>query len=203
MIDRTKLLGAAAIAAALWATPASAQATRTWVSGVGDDVNPCSRTAPCKTFAGAISKTAKGGEINCLDSGGFGSVTITKSIAIICEGVIAGMLAPMGSNAVTVNAAATDHVMLSGLDIHGAGTGKTGVRVLNAKSVIVRNSTIQGFQGALGQGVSAGGTAQVVVVDSVITNNLTGISGPVVSGGNNLLAGNGTDGAFASTIKRQ
>ena len=62
------------------ATPASAQATRTWISGVGDDANPCSRTAPCKTFAGSISKTAAGGEINCLDPGGFGAVTITKSI---------------------------------------------------------------------------------------------------------------------------
>src|SRR5438477_3797204 len=49
---------------------AFAQATRTWVSGVGDDVNPCSRTAPCKTFAGAISKTAGGGEIDVLDPGG-------------------------------------------------------------------------------------------------------------------------------------
>src|SRR6266571_436627 len=72
---------------------AMAQATRTWVSGVGDDVNPCSRTAPCKTFAGAISKTAIGGEINCLDSGGFGSVTITKSITIDGAGVLAGVLA--------------------------------------------------------------------------------------------------------------
>src|ERR1051325_1908640 len=64
------------------ASMAQAQATRTWVSGVGDDVNPCSRTAPCKTFAGAISKTAKDGEISCLDPGGFGAVTITKSIYI-------------------------------------------------------------------------------------------------------------------------
>src|SRR6186997_2083351 len=59
-----------------------AQATRTWVSGVGDDANPCSRTAPCKTYAGAISKTAKDGEISTLDPGGFGAVTITKSIYI-------------------------------------------------------------------------------------------------------------------------
>src|SRR6059036_2342289 len=65
-----------------FASIAQAQATRTWVSGVGDDVNPCSRTAPCKTFAGAISKTATGGEIDCLDPGGFGAVTITKSITI-------------------------------------------------------------------------------------------------------------------------
>ena len=30
-----------------------------------------------------------GGYINCLDSGGFGGVTITKSLSIVCEGVIA------------------------------------------------------------------------------------------------------------------
>src|SRR6185369_8284679 len=70
-----------------------AQSPRTWVSGVGDDANPCSRTAPCKTFPGAISKTAAGGEINCLDPGGFGTVTITKSITIDCSngGGIAGI----------------------------------------------------------------------------------------------------------------
>src|SRR5436309_12145423 len=73
--------------------PAHAQASRTWVSGVGDDANPCSRTAPCKTFAGAISKTAAGGEINCLDSGGFGAVTIIKSMTILCQGVVGGVLA--------------------------------------------------------------------------------------------------------------
>src|SRR3984893_8976320 len=74
-------------------TGAFAQASRTWVSGVGDDVNPCSRTAPCKTFAGAISKTAVGGEIDTLDSGGFGTLTISKSITIDGTGGLAGILA--------------------------------------------------------------------------------------------------------------
>lgn len=77
-------IAAALIALSLSLSPASAQASRTWVSGVGDDANPCSRTAPCKTFAGAISKTATNGEINCLDPGGFGAITITKSITIDC-----------------------------------------------------------------------------------------------------------------------
>src|SRR3981189_2042081 len=85
----------------LSASPAQAQATRTWVSGVGDDANPCSRTAPCKTFAGAISKTATGGYINCIDPGGFGAVTITKSISIICTGVQAGVLVS-GTNGIIV-----------------------------------------------------------------------------------------------------
>src|SRR6476660_10572646 len=83
------------LAAATYASPAHAQATRTWVSGVGDDANPCSRTAPCKTFAGAISKTAPGGEINCLDPGGFGAVTITKSLAIKCKYTEGGILAAL------------------------------------------------------------------------------------------------------------
>src|SRR5215831_10673665 len=76
------------LAALLYAAPAQAQASRTWVSGVGSDANPCSRTAPCKTFAGAISKTAAGGEINCLDSAGYGAVTITKGLSIVCNGVV-------------------------------------------------------------------------------------------------------------------
>src|SRR6186997_3057468 len=105
----------------LYATPAQAQATRTWVSGVGDDANPCSRTAPCKTFAGAISKTTPGGEINVLDPGGFGAVTITKSITIRSDHIEAGVLVS-GTNAIIVNAGATDKVMLEGLDIEGLGT---------------------------------------------------------------------------------
>src|SRR5260370_13148444 len=91
------------------------QATRTWVSGVGDDANPGSRTAPCKTFAGAIAKTAPGGEINVLDPGGFGALTITKSITIIGQSVESGVLVS-GTNGIVVNAGANDVVTLEGLD---------------------------------------------------------------------------------------
>src|SRR6267378_6234494 len=89
------------------ASLAQAQATRTWVSGVGDDVNPCSRTAPCKTFAGAISKTAACGEIDALDPGGFGAVTITKSITIDGTGTFASILAS-GQNGIIINAGTGD-----------------------------------------------------------------------------------------------
>src|SRR5688500_5709391 len=127
------------------AAPAQAQATRTWVSGVGDDVNPCSRTAPCKTFAGAISKTANGGEINCLDPGGFGGLTITKSLRIRCHYTEGGVLVS-GTNAIVINAAATDKVTLRGLDINGVGTGAptslTGVKVLSAARVNILDSDI-------------------------------------------------------------
>lgn len=122
---------------------ASAQATRTWVSGVGDDANPCSRTAPCKTFAGAISKTASKGEINTLDPGGFGGVTITKPITI--RSIHAGGVLVSGTNAIVINAASTDSVRLIGLDINGLGTGLNGVRILQAKSVRIEDSEIYGF----------------------------------------------------------
>src|SRR5438445_9234006 len=119
---------AGSLSALSFVSPASAQATRTWVSGVGDDANPCSRTAPCKTFAGAISKTAAFGEINCLDPGGFGGVTITKSIAIICDPYATGHIIVAGTNAIIVNLpAATDIVTLSGLDIEGIQTGLVGI----------------------------------------------------------------------------
>ena len=124
---------------------AHAQATRTWVSGVGDDANPCSRTAPCKTFAGAISKTAAGGEINCLDPGGFGTVTITKAITIDCLHTEGGVLAA-GTNGINISAAATDKIILRGLDINGVGTGLNGIRFINGGSLHLEDSVISGMQ---------------------------------------------------------
>lgn len=123
---------------------ARAQATRTWVSGVGDDANPCSRTAPCKTFAGAISKTAAGGEINVLDPGGFGAVTITKSITIRSDHFEAGVLVS-GTNGIIVSAGASDKVVLEGLDIEGLGTGLNGIRFLSGQSLTIRNCKVQNF----------------------------------------------------------
>ncbi len=121
-----------------------AQATRTWVSGVGDDANPCSRTAPCKTFAGAISKTAAGGEIDALDPGGFGGVTITKAITIDGGGSLTGVLVS-GTNGITVNAGANDVVVLRNLDINGLGTGLSGISLLAGRRLIVEDSKIYGF----------------------------------------------------------
>src|SRR5438309_4740618 len=99
---------------ALYTAPAYAQATRTWVSGVGNDANPCSRTAPCKTFAGAISKTAPGGEIDCLDPGGFGALTITKAMTIDCTGTLGSVLVA-GTNGIVVAAGGPDVVILRGI----------------------------------------------------------------------------------------
>src|SRR6202022_3175178 len=103
----------------LASAPAHAQANRTWVSVVGDDANPCSRTAPCKTFAGAISKTAAAGEINCLDPGGFGTVTITKSITLNCHEILGSILGGPGATGITINAGASDTVVIRNLQING------------------------------------------------------------------------------------
>jgi len=94
----------AALALGFCATSANAQATRTWVSGTGNDTNPCSRTSPCLTFAGALSKTAAGGEIDCLDAGNFGTVTINKAITIDCAGGGGGITIPNGGNGINVAA---------------------------------------------------------------------------------------------------
>lgn len=124
---------------------AHAQATRTWVSGVGDDANPCSRTAPCKTFAGAISKTADNGEISVLDPGGFGAVTITKSITINGDGTLAG-IQNSGTNGVIINCTTANcAVTLRSISINGGGTGLNGIRVLAVSKLHVENVTIEGL----------------------------------------------------------
>jgi Right handed beta helix region len=162
----------------LASAPASAQATRTWVSGVGDDVNPCSRTAPCKTFAGAISKTAAGGEINCLDPGGFGGVTIVKAMTLNCHEVFGSILVA-GSPGVTINAG-TALVVLRNLQITGViGTptpGTIGVRILAAGTVSIEDTVITQFgqQGISDQRTS--GNTKLFIRNSVISHNAsTGI----------------------------
>ncbi len=159
------------------APAAHAQATRTWVSGVGDDVNPCSRTAPCKTFAGAISKTAAGGEISVLDPGGFGAVTITKSITLNGDGTLASILAS-GTNGINVNGAGIK-VIIRNLSINGAGLspGLVGINFVQGAQLTVENVTIYGFQGGSATGIRAALTAsgEMLVKDTNITNCSVGV----------------------------
>jgi hypothetical protein len=123
-----------------------AQATRTWVSGVGDDANPCSRTAPCKTFAGAISKTAAGGEIDALDPGGFGQVTITKAITLDGGGQVSSILSSFGTG-ITIQAGVNDLVRVRNLSISGAGGGTTGVRFVAGRGLELENVSINDMSG--------------------------------------------------------
>ncbi len=169
------------------ASSARAQATRTWVSGVGDDANPCSRTAPCKTFAGAISKTAIDGVISVLDPGGFGAVTITKSITIDGTGAIASILAS-GTTAITINittTAAQDPlatVRLYSIDLDGAGAcspspcgGHSGIRGINVSSanaravkLVVDNVRVHGF---VNEGLLFNASGDLTVTNSSLFDN--------------------------------
>jgi hypothetical protein len=193
----------------LASVPANAQATRTWVSGVGDDVNPCSRTAPCKTFAGAISKTATAGEINCLDPGGFGTITITKSMTLNCHEVLGSILAS-GVPGVTINStAAGSNVILRGLQINGVqgGTvvaGTIGVRIIAAARVTIEDSVITQFsqQGIADQRTA--GNTNLSIRNSVISYNIgagislqaTGVSFTVLD---NVSSINNLNGVSAGT----
>jgi hypothetical protein len=159
----------------LLSMPANAQATRTWVSGVGDDANPCSRTAPCKTFAGAISKTAVGGEINCLDPGGFGALTITSPMAIICDTSGEAGVLVAGTNGINVSLSAGGEVVLSGLDFEGlnqtTSPGVNGISFTGAGSLYVRKCIIHDFSN---NGISftpGSGFSTLVVQDTVVDNN--------------------------------
>ena len=179
---------------------AHAQATRTWVSGVGDDANPCSRTAPCKTFAGAISKTAVAGEIDALDAGGFGTVTCVKSITIDGNGFGGGILAS-GTTGVTVNIAAGNagdperKVTLRRLQINGTGAisgggARTGVRAINfisglalyVENCYIQNFNLEGIRQAVGE------TSLLSVKDTNIQNCNVGIDASTTSGAALLVA---------------
>jgi Right handed beta helix region len=175
-------IAAASLAFALPAAPAHAQAFRTWVSGVGDDANPCSRTAPCKTFAGAISKTALNGEINCLDPGGFGAVTITKSITIDCHEIFASILFA-GTNGINIpfnSFAAADvrkTVRLRNLNLNGTDSGIVGIRITGGSTiaggvVIIEDCLIDGVFAGAATGISDERTAggELYVSNTTVRN---------------------------------
>lgn len=166
---------------------AHAQATGTWVSGVGDDANPCSRTAPCKTFAGAISKTATNGEIRVLDPGGFGGVTITKAITIDGGGGQVASILVAGTNAVIVNAPATDTVTIRNVRMIG---GLNGIQYLAGGALIVENCNIYGFSANAINIAPSANTNRVAIINSTLTNNGAGLQLAPTAGTVNATATN-------------
>ncbi len=182
-MQKVKSFGAAiAVASALFAlsAPAYAQATRTWVSGVGNDADPCSRTAPCKTFAGAISKTSINGIINCIDSGAYGAVTITKSITIDCHDVFASILngndqASLTGVIINVGTDPKDPwrtVRLRNIDISGNGFGTAGISIIAASAVILEDLEVTGNtkQGITDARTEAMGSL-LTIKNTVVANN--------------------------------
>src|SRR5262245_17083357 len=181
-IRSVRLLSVSA-AILMTSTAAHAQATRTWVSGVGDDANPCSRTAPCKTFAGAISKTAPRGEINALDPAGYGAVTITKPITIDGGGEHASILSAL-VNGVIINITDLTNggvVILRNLSINGAGTGINGIRFLAGTNLHVENVIVQKITNR-GISFEPAATAELFVVNSTFSHGLQGIAVVPVGG---------------------
>ncbi|MFC3322801.1 right-handed parallel beta-helix repeat-containing protein [Mesorhizobium cantuariense] len=177
------------VASVFLIAPASAQATRTWVSGVGDDANPCSRTAPCKTFAGAISKTATAGEINCLDPGGFGAVTITKSITIDCKNTEGGVLSSL-VNGIIINTLAGSVVHLRGLDIDGVGNGIDGVRMIGQGQLHIEDCNIERVT-SNGVEFAANGNSELYISNTRIAEATAGgvlIKSSVAAGINAILS---------------
>jgi hypothetical protein len=151
------------------------------VSGVGDDANPCSRTAPCKTFAGAISKTAAGGEIDVLDPGGFGTVTIQKSLTIDMGGFTGGILSS-GTTGININlAASTDVVVIRNLVINGAGNvsaNTPGIKILGlGGTLILEKCAISGCGGKGIEAVNSTGALRLFINDCQIRNNKSGANG--------------------------
>jgi hypothetical protein len=165
----------------LCTAPAHAQATRTWVSGAGSDANLCSRTAPCATFAGAIVNTAAGGEIDNLDTGDYGAVTIAKSITIDGGGGAVASMLVSGAPGITIAAGATDVVILRNLQFQGGlgntGAGTIGVTITSAATVDIENLTIMGFSQAGVSDTRTGGGTRLYLKDTTIEN----VSGPGVA----------------------
>jgi hypothetical protein len=187
-------------------------ATRTWISGVGNDADPGSRTAPCRTFAGAQLKTANPGEIDCLDPGGFGAISITKSITLDGSGTFGSILAS-GTTGVIINGAGIN-VTLRGLSINGAGAaaGLTGVRIVNANNVHIIDCQILGFSGGVARGIDdqRTGGGRLYVVNTVVQNNGVGIQVRPSAGAAAILAfvdrctitGNSSSGVLAGAGSR-
>jgi hypothetical protein len=169
---------------------AQAQNSRSFVSGSnGDDNNPCSRTAPCRTFAGALSKTNDGGEIDVLDPDGGGTMFINKSVTVDGGGTFASILA--SGNGVTVNDP-NAVVTLRNLSINGNTTGLNGVKILSAKSVTIENCSIFKFRSGTGRAISDERTAagsKLTVINTTMNDN----AGNAVV----VLPGTGTSGVSA------
>ena len=124
--------------------PLSGSSPRTFVSSAGMDTNPCSRSAPCRSFGAAIAQTAAGGEVIVLDSAGYGAATIGSSISLIApRGVYAGVSVPGGAG-ITISAAATDVVTLRGLTLNGTGGGD-GIYLASGGVLYLQQLTIQNF----------------------------------------------------------
>jgi hypothetical protein len=155
--------------------------TQTFVSAaLGSDANPCTRQSPCLTFAAAQAQTSAGGEIDALDPGDFGPVTITKSITIFGNAAGgAGMTTTPGTSGIVISAGASDVIHLGGLTFDGVNaSGTSGVVFTSGARLFIENCVMQGFTTSgitLSPGAGSATTTKLVVEDTTILNNATGL----------------------------
>ncbi len=203
----------AVVGLACSAVPAHALNTRTWISGTGADGPGCGPIAtPCRTLQYAHDNTSAGGEIDVKDSAGYGSVVITKAISIVGDGSISGVLASSGGNAITVNAATSDTVILRGLTVEGAGVGRSGVVLNTAGRLDIANCVFQNFSGSIpdGNGIflqHSSGSPKVTIVNTTASHNsnagilyrVFSMSTATVIVDRSTLIGNGDTGLLVTT----
>lgn len=177
LLKRLLAIGALLLSCGL----AHAQSSRTWVSGVGDDANPCSRTAPCLTWAGALSKTAPGGEIDALDPGEFGPLTITQSVTLDGSwGHVSGIGATGSADSIAINIPSpgtTGPVILRNLTLNGFnGLGLNGIHIQSAAQVSLDHVDVSGYsQNCLLVDATAN-NAKISIYDSIFSLCTRGIS---------------------------
>jgi hypothetical protein len=171
-MNRFIIVAGIALAAALPAAPASALSARTFVSGHGNDGNPCNFSGPCRTFAAAYAKTAPSGEITVLDPAGYGPLTITTALSIVNDGVgEAGVILIAAGNAITITAGASDAISLRGLSLDGGGTaGTIGIQFNSGASLTIANCVIRHFTGD-GIGFYPNATSKLAVSNSQVADN--------------------------------
>src|SRR5262249_23073751 len=179
------LLSAGAHAATRLPSPPPAPITRTYVSGTGNDSNPCTASQPCASFQAALALTVAGGEIFVLNSANYGPVTVNKALTITSEGAVAGILATSGA-AITISAGATDVVNLRGLGIDGANAGTVGIQFTSGKALTIQKSFVRNFTNS-GISFAPNGASMLFVADTSVTNNAT--NGIFVSGGSSTVNG--------------
>jgi hypothetical protein len=165
------IIAGALLAFGLYAAPAQAGPNRTWVSGHGVDSGGCALVAPCRTFAFALTQTAAGGEIDVVDPADYGTVTITKAISIVNDGIGVAAIGAGSGNAITINAGASDSVHLRGLTIEGLGSGSNGILFTTGGNLAIENCVIGNFVTA-GINIVPSTSSSFSVSNTIASNNL-------------------------------
>jgi len=178
------IIAAAVATVVLGPCATAAQISTTFVSSNGDDLNPCTRAAPCRSFAAAVLLTSPGGQVTMVDPGGYGAVTITRAISIVNDGVGEAGIADMsaGQDAITIQAGPSDVINLRGLTLNGLGTGRHGVNFVSGGTLNIQNCVIRAFPGGDGVFFNPTGSAAITIADTIVSDNAANIFVEALSG---------------------